>query len=56
MNQGQWGCKKQIGREVWRIRIGNYRVMYEVDDEKTEILIVVIGRRCNIYRLSNYTR
>ena len=45
------GCKKLIGREAWRIRIGNYRVIYEIDDRKIEILIVVIGHRHSIYRL-----
>ena len=26
------GCVKLTGRDGWRIRIGNYRVVYEIDD------------------------
>lgn len=24
------GCRKLIGREGWRIRVGNYRIIYEI--------------------------
>jgi mRNA interferase RelE/StbE len=44
------GCKKLSGREAWRIRVGNYRVIYEIDDKKSEILVVVIGHRRDVYR------
>jgi mRNA interferase RelE/StbE len=27
------GCLKLTNREGWGIRIGNYRVIYEIDDE-----------------------
>lgn len=26
------GCKKLVGREGWRIRSGDYRAIYEIDD------------------------
>ncbi len=26
--------KKLIGRDAWRIRVGNYRIIHEIDDEK----------------------
>lgn len=42
-------CKKLVGREGWRIRIGNYRVIYEIDDAKQEIIVFYIGHRRNIY-------
>jgi mRNA interferase RelE/StbE len=44
------GCKKLKGREGWRIRIGDYRVLYEIDDAQKTILIVHIGHRRDIYR------
>jgi len=44
------GCKKLSGREAWRIRIGNYRVIYEINDKNSEILIVVIRHRRDVYR------
>jgi len=33
-----------------RIRVGDYRIIYWVDKEKKEILIVKIGRRGDIYK------
>ena len=44
------GCKKLSGREAWRIRIGNYRVIYEIHDDRLIILVIVIGHRKDIYR------
>ena len=44
------GCKKLSGRDAWRIRVGNYRVIYEIDDKKFDILIVIIGHRRDVYR------
>ncbi len=39
------GCKKLSGRDAWRIRVGNYRVIYEIHDNELLILVVVIGHR-----------
>jgi len=44
------GCKKLSGRSAWRIRIGNYRIIYEIQDQKLVILIVAVGHRKNIYK------
>ena len=44
------GSKKLSGRSAWRIRIGSYRVIYDIDDNKLRILIVAIGHRKEIYR------
>jgi mRNA interferase RelE/StbE len=44
------GCKKLSGRDAWRIRIGNYRVIYEIRESKLVVLIVDIGHRKEIYR------
>lgn len=43
------GCKKLKGREAWRIRIGDYRAIYEVEDDKLIVLIISIGHRKDIY-------
>ena len=34
------GCKKLMGREGLRIRIGDYRVVYEINDEDRELTIL----------------
>ena len=43
------GCKKLIRREGWRIRSGDYRVIYEIDDAQREITILHIGHRRDVY-------
>jgi len=44
------GCKKLSGREGWRIRSQNYRVIYDIDDAAKLVLIQVIGNRRDVYR------
>ena len=44
------GCKKLKGQKnAWRIRIGDYRVIYEIEDKVLRILVIAIGHRKNIY-------
>lgn len=42
-------CKKLVGREGWRIRVGDYRVVYEVEDTKQIVTILHIGHRRDVY-------
>jgi len=44
------GCKKLSARPAWRIRVGPYRVIYEIHDDRVLVLIVAIGDRREIYR------
>jgi mRNA interferase RelE/StbE len=44
------GSKKLTGREGWRLRIGAYRVIYEIDDAQRRVTILAIGHRRDIYR------
>jgi len=44
------GCKKLSGRPAWRIRIGSYRVIYEIKDDMLLVLVVHIGHRKDVYR------
>ena len=48
-NQRPHGCKKLSGRPAWRIRIGPYRVIYEIHDDRLFVLVVAIGARREIY-------
>lgn len=43
------GCKKLVGREGWRIRIGRYRVIYEVEDRVRIVTVLDVGDRRDIY-------
>ena len=44
------GSKKLVGRNGWRIREGDYRVIYDVDDGDRQVTILDIGHRRNIYQ------
>ena len=44
------GCKKLTGRPAWRIRIGTYRVIYEIQDNELIVLVVTIAHRREVYR------
>ncbi len=43
-------CEKLSAEEKYRIRQGNYRVVYSIDDDKRTILVVKIGHRKEVYR------
>ena len=45
------GCKKLKGKNnhLWRIRIGDYRVLYSIDDSIQIIDIQLVGHRKDIY-------
>ena len=42
--------KKLINEELYRIRIGNYRLLYEINDERMVVLIVKTGHRKDVYK------
>ena len=44
------GCQKLSGRPAWRIRVGSYRIIYEIHDDKLLVLVVTIGHRREVYR------
>ncbi|MGF1601942.1 MAG: type II toxin-antitoxin system RelE/ParE family toxin [Thermosynechococcaceae cyanobacterium] len=44
------GCLKLAGRDGWRIRVGNYRVIDEINDSEEIVTILSIGHRKDIYR------
>ena len=44
------GCKKLVGRDAWRVRVGNYRIIYEIDDHKKNVTIFSIRHRREAYR------
>lgn len=45
------GCRKITGsKSDWRIRIGDYRVVYEIDEEAKAVRVVLIRHRREAYR------
>lgn len=43
------GYKKLKGRDGYRIRIGDYRVIYEVFDSVLLVEVIDLGHRKNVY-------
>ena len=44
------GSEKLSGEEKYRLRQGDYRVLYSIQDTSTTVTIVKIGQRREIYR------
>jgi mRNA interferase RelE/StbE len=45
------GCKKLVGSDhTYRVRIGDYRVVYDIHDDRLIVLVVRIRHRRDVYR------
>jgi mRNA interferase RelE/StbE len=44
------GVEKLSGEEKYRVRQGDYRVLYAIDDAAATVTIVKIGHRRDVYR------
>jgi len=44
------GCEKMTGQERYRVRQGNYRIVYSVQDQDLTVWIVKVGHRNDVYR------
>ncbi|NLN60559.1 MAG: type II toxin-antitoxin system RelE/ParE family toxin [Deltaproteobacteria bacterium] len=44
------GCEKLTGHELYRIRQGNYRIVYTIQDNELTVWIVKVGHRKEVYR------
>lgn len=44
------GSIKLTGRPSWRIRMGNYRIVYDINDTEVSVTIIDVGHRSDIYR------
>ena len=44
------GCKKLQGRNGYRIRSGDYRIIYEVEDKIITVTVIDVGHRKDIYQ------
>jgi mRNA interferase RelE/StbE len=50
-NPRPYGCHKLAGsKNDWRIRIGDYRVVYEIDNARKRVRIFRIKHRREVYR------
>ena len=45
------GCKKLRGpSNLWRVRVGEHRIVYEIDDRNRMVDIVIVRHRGEAYR------
>jgi mRNA interferase RelE/StbE len=46
-----YGCRKITGsKNDWRMRVGNYRVIYEVDEKAKAVKVMRVRHRREAYR------
>jgi mRNA interferase RelE/StbE len=43
------GCIKLSGNELYRIRQGNYRIVYEIRDGELIVVVIKVGHRSSVY-------
>ncbi|MCE5300611.1 MAG: type II toxin-antitoxin system RelE/ParE family toxin [Spirochaetia bacterium] len=44
------GAIKLVNEELYRMRVGNYRVLYTVDDPLREVTVIAVKHRSEVYR------
>lgn len=45
------GCEKLSGQEKYRVRQGNYRIIYSIQDTELTVWVVKVGHRREVYRI-----
>ncbi|MGH7624844.1 MAG: type II toxin-antitoxin system RelE family toxin [Gemmatimonadaceae bacterium] len=45
------GAEKLSGQERYLLRQGDYRILYEIEDDILRVMVVKIGHRRDVYRL-----
>ena len=38
------------GRPAWRVRVGDYRIIYTIEDDVLLVVVVTLGHRRQVYR------
>lgn len=44
------GCEKLSGQQKYRVRQGDLRILYGIDDRDSTVTVVKIGQRRDVYR------
>ena len=44
------GARRLRGRPGFRVRVGDYRIVYTITDEVLLIVVVALGHRSDVYR------
>jgi len=44
------GCKKLSGEEKYRLRLGDYRILYAIEDDVLVVYVVKVAHRKDVYK------
>jgi len=44
------GCEKLTGQDRYRVRQGQYRVLYSAEDDTLVVYVIKVGHRSDVYR------
>jgi len=44
------GCEKLSVQEKYRLRQGNYRILYQIKDDEVIVVVVRVAKRARVYR------
>ncbi|WP_306480808.1 type II toxin-antitoxin system RelE/ParE family toxin [Limnobacter sp.] len=44
------GCKKLTGLELYRVRCGDYRIVYEIKNSELIVSVIKVGHRSGVYK------
>jgi mRNA interferase RelE/StbE len=44
------GSEKLSGHQLYRVRQGNYRILYVIEDAQLSLVVIKIGHRRDVYR------
>ncbi|MGH2429909.1 MAG: type II toxin-antitoxin system RelE family toxin [Candidatus Limnocylindria bacterium] len=48
--RGAGSLKLRGADDVWRARVGDYRLLYRIEDDRLLVLVIKIGHRRDVYR------
>lgn len=45
-----FGSEKLTGIDAYKLRVGNYRIIYEINDKSEEVRVVMVDDRKQVYQ------
>jgi mRNA interferase RelE/StbE len=42
--------KKLVGSDLFRLRVGDFRVIFDIEEDRLRILVLKVGHRRSVYR------
>jgi len=49
-NPRVFGAEKLTARQAYKLRVGSYRIVYEIDDARQEIKVLMVEDRKQVYK------